>query len=92
MLPTRRCTLAEYRVPNPIEVVQGSPISEDGRRVWKIYRDIEIDSDIFPEIVSIFEQTGQVRIGVVGSAATRLLPQRAAVDFAVQWFTRRRAG
>jgi aminoglycoside 3-N-acetyltransferase len=83
--------LAEYRVPNPVEVVQGSPISEDGERVWKIYRDIEIDSDIFPEIGAEFEQRGQVKIGLVGSANTRLLPQQAAVDFAVQWFTSRRA-
>jgi aminoglycoside 3-N-acetyltransferase len=84
--------LAEYRVPNPIEVVQGSPISENGERVWKIYRDIEIDSGYFPEIGAEFEQWGQVKSGLVGSANTRLLPQRAAVDFAVQWFTRRRAG
>ena len=83
--------LAEYRAPDPIQVVQGSPIIEDGKRVWKIYRDIEIDSDIFPEIGAEFEQWGQVKIGQVGSATTRLLPQRAAVDFAVQWFASRRA-
>ncbi|MBA2391859.1 MAG: AAC(3) family N-acetyltransferase [Ktedonobacteraceae bacterium] len=79
--------LAEYRAPGRIEVVQGSPIYEKGARVWKMYRDIEIDSDIFPEIGAELEQTGLVKISQVGSATTRLLPQRAAVDFALQWFT-----
>ncbi len=82
--------LAEYRIPGAIEMMQGSPILENGERVWKNYSDIELDSDIFPEIGHAFEQTGQVQIAQVGSAATRLLRQRPAVDFAAQWFTRRR--
>jgi len=83
--------LAEYRAPEPIEVVLGSPISENGMRVWKLYQDIEIDTDNFPEIGAEFEQTGQVKIGQVGSATTRFFRQRAAVDFALQWFTSRRS-
>ncbi len=82
--------LAEYRAPGAVEMMQGSPIIENGKRVWKTYRDIEIDSDIFPEIGAELEQAGQVKIGRVGSATTRLLRQQAAVDFAVQWFTHRR--
>ncbi len=73
-------------------MIQGSPIIENGQRVWKKYRDIEVDSDVFPEIGAELEQTGQVKIAQVGSATTRLFRQRLAVDFAVQWFTRRRSG
>ena len=82
--------LAEYRAPGATEMMQGSPIIENGKRVWKKYRDIEIDSDIFPEIGAEFERLEQVKIGQVGSATTRLLRQRAVVDFAVQEFTRQR--
>jgi aminoglycoside 3-N-acetyltransferase len=82
--------LAEYRVPGAVEITQGSPIIENGQRVWKEYRDIEIDSDIFPELGSEFEQTGQVKITQVGSATTRLFRQRPAIDFATEWFRRRR--
>ncbi len=82
--------LAEYRAPGAVEVTLGSPIIEHGQRVWKNYRDIEIDSNIFPEIGSAFEQIGQVKIAQVGSATTRLFRQRPAIDFAVQWFTHRR--
>jgi len=82
--------LAEYRAPGSVQITQGSPIYEDGERVWKKYRDIDIDSDIFPEVGAEFEQTGAVKIGTVGSAETRLFAQRPAIDFATQWFTRKR--
>jgi aminoglycoside 3-N-acetyltransferase len=82
--------LAEYRAPGATEIMQGSPIIENGQRVWKKYRDIEIDADIFPEIGNGFEQTGQVTIARVGSATTRLFRQRPAIDFATEWFTHKR--
>lgn len=82
--------LAEYRAPSAVEIMQGSPIIENGQRVWKKYHDIELDSDIFPEIGKVFEQTGQVTIAQVGSATTRLFRQRPAIDFATEWFTHKR--
>jgi aminoglycoside 3-N-acetyltransferase len=82
--------LAEYRAPGAVEIMQGSPIIENGQRVWKQYPDIELDSDIFPEIGSEFEQAGQIKVAQIGSATTRLFRQRPAIDFATQWFTRRR--
>src|SRR5438270_11615508 len=47
--------LAEYRVPGFEEIVLGAPLFENGQRVWKRYRDIEIVSDIFAEIGDDFE-------------------------------------
>ena len=82
--------LAEYRAPGFEETMLGAPVLENGQRVWKRYRDIEIDSDIFPEIGADFERTGQVRMAKVGSADTRLFRQKAAVDFAQEWLTARR--
>lgn len=83
--------LAEYRAPGFEETMLGAPVLENGQRVWKRYRDIEIDSDIFPEIGADFERTGQVCMAKVGSADTRLFHQKVAVDFAQEWLTVRRA-
>ncbi len=80
--------LAEYRTP-PREPVQlGSALFEDGKRIWKTYDDIEIDSGIFPEIGTAFEMEHSIQLGKVGSADARLLPQRDLIDFAVDWYTR----
>jgi len=83
--------LAEYRVPHPAQALLGAPVTENGVRVWKQYRDIEIDSDIFSDIGDDFEQdTRLVTMGRVGSAETRLFPQRPAVDFAERWLAQKR--
>jgi aminoglycoside 3-N-acetyltransferase len=78
--------LAEYRAPGAKEVMLGAPIFEDGQRVWKRFRDIEFDSDIFPEIGLELERTKMVTIGNVGLAECRFFPQQPAIDFAVQWY------
>ncbi len=83
--------LAEYRAPDPEQTMLGAPILEDGQRVWKNYQDIEINSDIFPEIGADFERTGQVRLAKVGSADARLFRQRAAVDFTQEWLASKRS-
>ena len=83
--------LAEYRAPGAEEVWLGSPIYEDGVRVWKRYRDIDIDSDVFTEIGRELEAKGQIQIGRVGSAEARLFLQRPTIDFAVAWLTERRS-
>jgi aminoglycoside 3-N-acetyltransferase len=80
--------LAEYRQPAPVRVTMGSAILENGIRVWRTYRDLDFDDSSFPDIGAAFEKTGQVRTGSVGSAKSRLFPQRTGVDFATQWMTR----
>lgn len=83
--------LAEYRVPGAIQTLQGAALFEDGRRVWRIYRDIVLHDEVFPEIGTAFDQTGRVKIGLVGSAPAMLFPQRAAVDFTVDWLAEKKA-
>ncbi len=82
--------LAEYRSPGAEPAMLGAPIIENGQRVWKRFRDIEIDADVFPALGAEMERTDLVTIGSVGLAECRLFPQRLAVDFAVQWYNRRR--
>ena len=70
---------------------QGAPILENGQRVWKTFTTLEVDSDCFDELGVDFERARPVKIGLVGSATTRLFSQRAAVDFAEQWITEKRS-
>ena len=81
--------LAEYRIPGAREVRLGSPIYENSQRIWKWYRDIELDETIFPTIGIELEHAGQVSMGNVGSATARLFPQRPAIDFATEWYLKR---
>ncbi|NIM95551.1 MAG: aminoglycoside N(3)-acetyltransferase [Anaerolineales bacterium] len=82
--------LAEYRIPDATRIEQGAPIFEDGRRVWKTYQDLDLDADVFPTIGSEYEAQFPIRKGTVGSADSRLFPQREAVDFALRWFSEKR--
>ena len=84
--------LAEYRSPGAKEVVLGAPIIEDGKRIWKRFADIDIDSELFPQIGALFEERGHVTINRVGIAECRLFSQPASVDFAVDWYVRARRG
>jgi aminoglycoside 3-N-acetyltransferase len=83
--------LAEYRALGQTPRREAAPIMDNGQRVWKTWDDIELDSSIFPEIGADFEATGAVTLGQVGSAQARLFSSRAAVDFAQDWLSRRRA-
>jgi aminoglycoside 3-N-acetyltransferase len=82
--------LAEYRAPGARRFEAGAPIIEGGRRVWKIYEDIELDEEVFEEIGADFENAVGVRYSRVGSARARLFSQREAVDFAREQFAHRR--
>jgi aminoglycoside 3-N-acetyltransferase len=84
--------LGESRAPGGKMSVQGAPILEDGQRVWKSFTTLDVDSDCFDELGADFEKVRPVKIGLVGSATTRLFSQRTAVDFAEQWMTEKRSG
>ncbi len=82
--------LGEYRAPGGKLAVQGAPIMENGQRVWKTFTTFDWDADCFDKLGADFEKSHSVRIGLVGSATTRLFSQRAAVDFAEQWIANAR--
>ena len=58
---------------------------EHGKRVWKVYKDIDIDNSEFELMGAAFEKD-TVKKGYIGLAESRLFSQRKAVDFAVEWF------
>jgi aminoglycoside 3-N-acetyltransferase len=77
--------LAEYRTGNGRRTTTGAP-SANG---WQTYDDIATDSTVFGDLGADFERAHAVRIGLVGSAESRLFRQRPAVDFAVEWLRAR---
>jgi aminoglycoside 3-N-acetyltransferase len=77
--------LAEYRTGGARPAKSGAPVTEDGRRTWAWFDDIESRDDLFEELGGDFERQRPVGRGRVGSADARLFSQRAAVDFAVGW-------
>lgn len=77
--------LSEHRITNRTITEEGAPIWENGNRVWKVYRDIRMDSDRFEEIGAEFECKYPVQIGKIGVAESRLFRQKTCVDFGQQW-------
>jgi aminoglycoside 3-N-acetyltransferase len=79
--------LAEYRVPHPPTAPLGAAVlTGGGGRSWIWWDDVAVDESDFEVLGADLDETGAVRFGSVGSARCRLMSQRAAVDFAVDWF------
>jgi aminoglycoside 3-N-acetyltransferase len=82
--------LAEYRAPGATRFEQGAPILDaNGQRVWVTYAETDLDADPFAALGADYERANPaaVRIGLIGSAESRLFAQRPAVDFAATWLT-----
>jgi len=79
--------LAEYRaaielgrISNRVRVVD-----EEGHVRWVAFEDIEVDSDDFDDLGAAYEAEVGLTVGSVGAAESRLVSQRAMVDYAVGW-------
>jgi aminoglycoside 3-N-acetyltransferase len=85
--------LCEYRANYPGKRVIrcGSPMFKKGKREWVEYDDLEVSNADFGSIGEAFiKQTGLARRGHVALAEALLIPQRALVDFGVQWIEKNR--
>ena len=87
--------LAEYRADFPTKGVvrEGAPISQAGSRIWTTFENINVDDSDFDRLGEDFlrSEAGKVvRCGKVGIADCQLMPQRAIVDFAVDWLEKNR--
>ena len=87
--------LAEYRADFPTKriVQESAPISQAGSRSWTTFEDINVDDSDFDRIGEDFlhADAGKVvRQGKVGIADSQLIPQRAVVDYAVNWLEKNR--
>jgi aminoglycoside 3-N-acetyltransferase len=78
--------LAEYRQPAPPRQRCGAAVlTADGGREWAWWDDVDLHEECFARLGADLEATGAVRLGPVGDGTGRLMRQRAAVDFAVEW-------
>ena len=87
--------LAEYRATFPAKriVQEGAPISQAGSRIWATFEDIDVDDSDFDRIGEDFLRSDAGKVvqqGKVGIANCQLMPQRAVVDFAVDWLEKNR--
>lgn len=88
--------LAEYRTDFATKriVQEGAPVSQEGSRTWTTFENIDVDDSDFDRVGIDFLRSDAgkvVRRGKVGIADCQLMPQRAVVDFAVDWFAENRA-
>ncbi len=78
--------MAEALYPGTPLAPAGAAVKVRGVRRWQSWREIEMDSDRFPQIGDAYEASGGVVTkGKVGAADCRLLPIRPLVDFGVRW-------
>ncbi|AVT37929.1 aminoglycoside N(3)-acetyltransferase [Plantactinospora sp. BB1] len=85
--------LAEYRQPSPPRGATGSSVRQaDGSSRWTSWIDVVTDESDFTRLGADYEATGAARVGAVGSATARLIPQRHLVDFATGWLATHRPG
>ncbi|MFQ8583990.1 MAG: AAC(3) family N-acetyltransferase [Holdemania massiliensis] len=67
----QRCTalhLAEYRSEIRPVILRGAAVELEGKRMWKKYLDLDIDSEIFNKVGKRLEEKGFVKKGKVGMA------------------------
>jgi aminoglycoside 3-N-acetyltransferase len=84
--------LAEARAVHGRRKSRRMPVERDGRVEWEEFADVDDDRGrLFPQIGGDFDEAGTVRIGLVGSAESRLMRQRDLVDFAAAWLDRKLA-
>lgn len=85
--------LAEYRAnwPGKNDMRLGAPIYVEGQREWVWFYDVDGDDSDFAVLGTDFERhTAVTRRGIVGCAEAILFPQRALVDYAVEWMEHHR--
>ncbi|WP_274361842.1 aminoglycoside N(3)-acetyltransferase [Paenibacillus thermotolerans] len=88
--------LCEYRADyeGKSKEVQRAPVIAEGVRKWVQYNELEFDTDDFEALGADFERerphSGDAAAGKLGMAETRLLRQRALVDYGTGWIARNR--
>ena len=78
--------LGEYRAPRLPHKKDGAAVMENGQRVWKTIRDIELDESQFNDIGFLLEKEGAVSIHKIGNAKVKLYSVKEAVDQSTAYF------
>ena len=84
-----RCTVmhyAEYENPQKVELAQGFAYLDGGKRIWRESKEIDLDSDVFPKIGKLLEESNQVTQGKIGKATVKVFSAKAAIDTAIAYY------
>jgi len=84
--------LSEYLAPECTVSPQGAAIMQGGERIWATFNMVDVDSDIFPELGTAFEESnpGITHDGKFGHAHCKIVPMKSLVDFGTSWVTEKR--
>ncbi|MFX0000469.1 MAG: aminoglycoside N(3)-acetyltransferase [Candidatus Hodarchaeota archaeon] len=84
--------LAEYRseYPNKQYRTNWSAMLIENKRQWVEWEELNLNMDDFDQLGRDFELKLNYIPGKVGLAESRLISQRAIVDFAIEWFKKNR--
>jgi len=86
--PYSKCTcmhLAEYRSTYRPIVIQAAAVEINGKRVWKKYLDIDLNSKIFNDIGTAMEKSIKVSNIMIGNTGAKLFKLDQAIDYATQY-------
>jgi aminoglycoside 3-N-acetyltransferase len=84
--------LGECRQPRPAMAEYGAAVRDpSGGSRWVTWVAPDADAADFPGLGAAYDRNGPVRIGPVGNAEARLMPQRGVVDFATMWLSQHRS-
>lgn len=81
--------LAEYRSDCRPILLQGASVELEGRRVWKKYLDIDLDSDQFVLVELELREKGAMKTIKIGNSDTKLFRADVAIDEMVKCFESR---
>lgn len=73
------------KIPNQPVVDFGGALLENGKRVWKKWKDLDYDSEDFGKLGIAFEKSFKNQPSVIGQAKSSLHMMREVVDFGVKW-------
>ncbi len=65
---------------------QGAAMMENGERVWKVIKELDLDSDIFVEVGKLLEADNRVKIVKIKDGVVRVFSVKDAIDYAIKFF------
>lgn len=85
--------LAETLYSGTPRIAVGAAVRICGKRVWRSWQEIDMNSDQFPLIGEAYEAAGgDVVCGKIGAADCKVIRVRELVDFGVEWLGAEKGG
>ncbi|MEE3488709.1 MAG: AAC(3) family N-acetyltransferase [Bulleidia sp.] len=80
--------LAEYRTECRPIITESACVMEDGKKTWKKYLNLDIDSEVFRNVRARLDQKGLIRSVNLSGGVIQMFPAVAAIDEAAAYLDR----